>query len=84
MAAAEADIPGSKAGHFEPEKFVDLYETALVSLLKAKLAGRVIEAPKEEAGGTGRPNAQLIEVGGPDSGSCGDCEVCPRAKREPP
>jgi DNA end-binding protein Ku len=43
------DIVDSKSGHFEPEKFVDHYETALVSLLKAKQAGRVIEAPKEEA-----------------------------------
>jgi DNA end-binding protein Ku len=42
-------IVGSKAGHFEPEKFVDHYETALVSMLRAKQAGRVIEAPKEEA-----------------------------------
>jgi DNA end-binding protein Ku len=36
-------------GHFEPQKFVDHYETALVSLLQAKQAGRIIEAPKEEA-----------------------------------
>jgi DNA end-binding protein Ku len=42
-------IVESKAGHFEPEKFVDHYEAALVSLLKAKQAGRVIEAPKPEA-----------------------------------
>jgi DNA end-binding protein Ku len=42
-------IVESKTGHFEPDKFVDHYETALVSLLKAKQAGRVIEAPKEEA-----------------------------------
>jgi DNA end-binding protein Ku len=42
-------IVESKAGHFHPEKFVDHYEAALVSLLKAKQAGRVIEAPKQEA-----------------------------------
>jgi DNA end-binding protein Ku len=41
-------IVESKAGHFEPDKFVDHYETALISLLKAKQAGRVIEAPKEK------------------------------------
>src|SRR5271166_2999854 len=41
-------IVDSKSGHFEPEKFVDHYETALVSLLQAKQAGRIIEAPKEE------------------------------------
>jgi DNA end-binding protein Ku len=41
-------IVDSKSGHFEPEKFVDHYETALVSMLRAKEAGRTIEAPKEE------------------------------------
>jgi DNA end-binding protein Ku len=42
-------IVDSKSGHFEPGKFADHYEAALVSLLKAKQAGRVIEAPKEKA-----------------------------------
>jgi DNA end-binding protein Ku len=42
-------IVESKAGHFEPEKFADHYEAALISLLKAKQAGRVIEAPEEKA-----------------------------------
>lgn len=42
-------IVDSKAGRFEPEKFVDHYETALVYMLREKQAGRVIEAPKEEA-----------------------------------
>jgi DNA end-binding protein Ku len=41
-------IVDSKSAHFEPEKFVDHYETALVSLLRQKQAGRTIEAPKEE------------------------------------
>jgi len=41
-------IVDSKSGHFEAEKSVDHYETALVSLLQAKQAGRVLEAPKEE------------------------------------
>jgi len=49
MRQLASHIVESKSGHFEPDKFVDHYETALVSLLKAKQAGRVIEAPKEEA-----------------------------------
>ncbi len=39
-------IVDTKAGHFDPEKFVDHYETALVALLRDKQAGRQIEAPK--------------------------------------
>jgi DNA end-binding protein Ku len=42
-------IVETKAGHFHPEKFIDHYEAALVSLLKAKQTGRVIEMPKQEA-----------------------------------
>ena len=49
MRELASHIVDSKSGHFEPEKFVDHYETALVSLIKAKQAGRIIEAPKEEA-----------------------------------
>lgn len=49
MRELASHIVDSKSGHFEPEKFVDHYETALVSLIKAKQAGRSIEAPKEEA-----------------------------------
>jgi DNA end-binding protein Ku len=41
-------IIDGKAGHFEPTKFVDHYETALVELLRAKQAGRVIEEPAAE------------------------------------
>jgi len=49
MRQLASHIVESKSGHFEPQKFVDHYETALVSLLQAKQAGRAIEAPKEEA-----------------------------------
>jgi DNA end-binding protein Ku len=38
----------TKASHFDPVKFADHYETALVELLRAKQAGRIVEAPKEE------------------------------------
>jgi DNA end-binding protein Ku len=41
-------IVDTKAGHFDPSKFADHYETALVELLRAKQAGRVVEAPKDE------------------------------------
>src|SRR5215813_298408 len=44
-----AHIVDSKAGHFEPAGFEDRYESALVELLRAKQAGRVVQQPKEEA-----------------------------------
>ncbi len=47
MKELAAHIVDSKASHFDPSTFVDHYETALVELLRAKQAGRVIEAPTE-------------------------------------
>ena len=41
-------ILDTKAAHFDPAKFADHYETALVELLRAKQAGRIVEAPKDE------------------------------------
>jgi DNA end-binding protein Ku len=41
-------IVNSKSGHFDPQTFEDHYENALIELLRAKQAGRVTEAPKEE------------------------------------
>jgi DNA end-binding protein Ku len=49
MRELAAHIVDSKATHFEPTKFQDHYETALVELLRAKQAGRAPPAPKEEA-----------------------------------
>jgi DNA end-binding protein Ku len=49
MKQLAAHILDTKASHFDPSKFVDHYETAVVELLRAKQAGRVVEAPKEEA-----------------------------------
>jgi DNA end-binding protein Ku len=43
-----AHIVDSKAAHFEPKSFEDHYETALVELLRAKQAGRVVQQPKDE------------------------------------
>jgi DNA end-binding protein Ku len=38
-----------KSGHFEPQKFTDRYEEAVVSLLKAKQAGQKFEVPETPA-----------------------------------
>jgi DNA end-binding protein Ku len=46
----------TKAGHFEPEKFVDHHEAALRELIKKKKHGEKIEKPKER-----RP-AQVINL----------------------
>ncbi len=39
-------IIGKKKGHFDPDKFEDRYENALVEMLRAKQQGKTIEAPK--------------------------------------
>lgn len=49
MKQLAAHIVDTKSAHFDPTNFVDHYETALVELLRAKQAGRIVEAPKEEA-----------------------------------
>ncbi len=49
MKELAAHIVDSKAAHFDPNAFQDHYETALVEMLRAKQAGRVIEAPKPQA-----------------------------------
>lgn len=38
-----------KAGHFEPEKFTDRYEEAVVSLIRAKQAGEAFAIPEAPA-----------------------------------
>jgi DNA end-binding protein Ku len=38
-----------KSGHFEPQKFTDRYEEAVVSLLKAKQAGQTFSVPEAPA-----------------------------------
>jgi len=48
MKELAAHIVDSKASHFDPTTFQDHYETALVEMLRAKQAGRVIEAPKPQ------------------------------------
>jgi DNA end-binding protein Ku len=48
MKQLASHILDTKAAHFEPAKFTDHYETALVELLRAKQAGRIVEAPTDE------------------------------------
>jgi DNA end-binding protein Ku len=48
MRQLAAHIVDSKASHFDPSKFVDHYETALVDLLRAKQAGQIVEVPRDQ------------------------------------
>jgi DNA end-binding protein Ku len=48
MKQLAAHIVDSKAGHFDPAKFEDHYEVAVVELLRAKQAGRAIAPSKDE------------------------------------
>jgi len=48
MKELAAHIVDNKATHFDPTGFQDHYETALVEMLRAKQAGRMIEQPKEQ------------------------------------
>jgi len=49
MSELAAHIIQTKAGHFDPKKFEDHYENALVELLRKKQAGRAIEPVRDEA-----------------------------------
>ena len=49
MKKLAAHIVDTKAAHFEPKKFVDHYETALIDLLKNKQAGKPIPTVEEKA-----------------------------------
>src|SRR5271156_2432284 len=44
-------IVEQKAGHFEPDKFEDQYETALIDLINQKRAGKPITAKARPSGG---------------------------------
>jgi DNA end-binding protein Ku len=43
------EIIARKSGHFEPEKFTDRYEDAVVSMLRAKQAGQAFSVPETPA-----------------------------------
>jgi DNA end-binding protein Ku len=49
MVALAAHILDSKAGHFDPSRFKDQYETALKQLVRRKAKGKKIEPPAEKA-----------------------------------
>jgi DNA end-binding protein Ku len=49
MSELAGHIIDTKASHFDPKKFEDHYENALVELLRQKQAGHVIEPVKEAA-----------------------------------
>ncbi|HZT21036.1 MAG TPA: Ku protein [Dongiaceae bacterium] len=49
MKELASHIVDSMATHFEPSTFEDHYENALVELLRAKQAGRIVEPAKEQA-----------------------------------
>jgi Ku protein len=48
MVELASHILDTKAGHFEPNKFKDDYETALKALVRRKAAGKPIKAPEPE------------------------------------
>jgi Ku protein len=48
MMKLAAHIVDTKADHFDPKKFEDHYETALVELLKTKEAGKPVQTIGEE------------------------------------
>ena len=58
MMKLAAHIVETKAGHFEPKKFEDHYENALVQLLREKQAGRQVETIGEEE----KPPARVINL----------------------
>lgn len=43
------EIIARKSGHFEPDKFTDRYEEAVVGMLRAKQAGQAFAVPEAEA-----------------------------------
>jgi DNA end-binding protein Ku len=49
MSDLAGHIIDTKASHFDPSKFEDHYENALVELLRTKQAGRAVEPIREEA-----------------------------------
>jgi DNA end-binding protein Ku len=49
MSDLAGHIIDTKSSHFDPKKFEDHYENALVELLRTKQAGRAIEPIREEA-----------------------------------
>ena len=60
MVDLAAHILDTKAAKFDPDKFVDKYETALKKLVKRKAAGKTIEAPERDE--TAEEPADLMQA----------------------
>ena len=63
MKKLAAHIVETKAGHFEPKKFEDHYEKALVELLKNKQAGRPVETDRRGEGRAARDQSHGCPAG---------------------
>ena len=59
--AQHCATPGGWSGRFDPKKFEDHYETALIELLRKKQEGRTIEPVREE-GPTPRRVINLMDA----------------------
>jgi DNA end-binding protein Ku len=74
-------IVNQKSGSFEPEKFEDHYETALIDLINQKRAGKTIR-PKERP--KGENVADLMEaLRRSVSGSAGTSETTKKSGKKP-
>ncbi len=76
MVRLAAHILDTKAGHFDPSRFKDRYETSLKALVRRKAKGKPIEAPKEAPAGDNVINLmdalrQSIKRGGKSAGGRG-------------
>jgi DNA end-binding protein Ku len=62
-------IVNQKAGHFEPDKFEDQYETALIDLINQKRAGKPITAKERPRGENvvDLMDALRKSIGGPEA-----------------
>jgi len=89
------EIIARKSGHFEPDKFTDRYEEALVEMLRAKQSGQVFTSPQaaEPANVVNIMDAlkrSLQATGGDDTGrrprapSKKPVEAPPKAAAKPP
>ncbi len=76
-------IVGTKAGHFEPEKFADRYEQALVELIRRKQAGEKITAakPREPTNVVSLMDALRRSV---EAGGKGPARAATSRRRRPP
>jgi DNA end-binding protein Ku len=67
------EIIARKSGHFEPDKFADRYEEAVVGMLRAKQAGQTFAVPEAPAPGNVvnimEALRRSLEAGGGDAGA---------------